>query len=90
MQIATVYRADGTTENIRPENGEKFSLAELQHAVGGYIEHVRMAPGNGHAMMWINEDGKQQGLPRNAQASTLLHPSYHDEVVGNAVVVSTA
>lgn len=88
MQIGTIYRADGTTEVIRPAKGQTLSLAELQRAVGGFIERVRMAEGNGHAIMLVNEEGKLKESPYNAQASALLHPMYEDRVVGDAIVLT--
>jgi hypothetical protein len=88
VQIGMIYRADGTTERIRPANAISFSLIELQRAVGGNIEHVRMAPGNGHAIMLVNERGKPLDLPPNAKATALLHPMYEDRVVGDAIVLT--
>jgi Domain of unknown function (DUF3846) len=88
VQIGTIYRADGTTEIIRPAKGDSFSLIELQRAVGGFIEHVRMAEGNGHGMMLVNERGKLLDLSPNAKASALLHPMYEDGVLGDAIVLT--
>lgn len=87
MQVGTIYRADGTTERVIPANRREFTLAELQRAVGGFIELVRMAKGNGHGTMLINEEGKLKGLPHNEAASTLLSPHYCDHVVGDAIVI---
>ena len=88
MDVGTIYKADGRTERIKPANASKFALAELQRAVDGFIEHVRMAPGNGHGIMLINERGKLLDLPYNAKATALLHPMYQDRVVGDAIVIT--
>jgi hypothetical protein len=88
VQIGIVYKADGTIREIRrQQKGHSFSLVELQGAVGCFIERLRMAPGNGHAMTLVNERGKLLDLPPNAQASALLHPIYADRVVGDAIVL---
>ena len=89
MQLGTIYKADGTTERIKPANGGSFALPELQRAVGGFIEHVRMAPGNGHAIMLINEEGKLRGLPYNALASALIDPDLSEYVVGDALIITS-
>ena len=36
--MATIYYADGRSEERQPANGHDFELKELQQIVGGYIE----------------------------------------------------
>lgn len=61
------------------------TLASFQEAVGGYIEHVTLAASFG---MYVNEEGKLEGLPHNDLASYLLQLSgYADYVAGPAVLV---
>lgn len=83
--MATLIRQDGSSEVVYPK-GKVFSLEELQHLVGGYIELIVLPNG---LDAYINEDGKELLLPVNNRATTLLqsvgiHP--HDYVVGNLVV----
>jgi hypothetical protein len=68
---ATLIKADGTSTKVTPENGESFSLAELQSFVGGYIKIISLPNGN---LMILSDEGKLIGLPINATAS--------DEAVG--------
>lgn len=65
MKTATIYHPDGKQTTITPGDGKKFSLEELQKAVGGYIEQVPR-----HRNVWCNEDGLRMGLAPNADASS--------------------
>lgn len=87
MQIATLLKTDGSETIIEPRNGKKFSLEELQGYVGGYIELIRTK--KPVRDMYINEEGKLNGLPLNAKATELYQYGYADPVVGDAVVIST-
>lgn len=84
--MATLYRTNGTIEDVSPKNGKKFSLEELQKFVGGYIERVDMFNGNS---MYVNEEGRFRELPININASTELSRTrdIYDFIVGNAVVL---
>lgn len=55
------------------------SLKQMQDAVGGYIELVRIHDGQ---HMYVNEDGKRMNLPLNDNASLLAGTP----IVGDAVV----
>lgn len=85
---ALLHLRDLTTETT-PHTGP-VGLAALQAAVGGDIELVRLTP---DLDMWINGNGKIEGLPYNALATICadafgaIMPS--DEIVGNAVVCSS-
>lgn len=61
--MAVVYRATGEVEH-RPI-GHKYTLKDLQQAVGGYIEAV---PGS-KARAYCNEEGLLLKLPYNVEAS---------------------
>jgi len=37
--MAKLFKTDGTVEDVKPK-GKKFTLAEMQKFVGGYIEAV--------------------------------------------------
>src|ERR1700679_201066 len=87
MQTGELIKADGSRETVTPK-GKKFTLAELQECVGGYIEIVALKPGNGHATMYINEEGKLIGLSANPGATKLtVVGDYGDTIVGNALIV---
>lgn len=85
--MATLIRANGQTEIVRPKNNKKFSLEELQGFVGGYIEVVNT---NGKTVMYVDEEGKLKGKPINSVATRLMHQSYVDMgdcVVGDALLI---
>lgn len=91
-QVGRLIKPDGTEETIRPEKGGKFSLEELQKAVGGYIELVHFAPGHrlGHYSAYANEDGLGLGLLYNRKASEMYQRGYSEQVgiVGNLLIVT--
>jgi hypothetical protein len=80
--VHKLLKADGTVQDYPPA-ARKYTLQEMQAAVGGYIEIVRL--GSGRYLMVINEEGKLQGLPRNRLAS-ILYANANDHIVGNALV----
>jgi hypothetical protein len=92
MEQGIIYYPDGRETEVKPAKGKKFSLAELQAAVGGYIERILLVPGNGHATMYGDEDGKCKGLPVNQKASSmaLATRQMNDYVVGPVIVVRKA
>ena len=75
-----VIHPDGTEETKWID--KKPTLEELQSAVEGYIEYVRLPRGNGHQQMVVNEEGLIHGLPFNAEASRIAGVT----IVGNAVI----
>lgn len=84
--MAYLLTTNGEQIEVEPANGEYFSLIELQKAVGGYVEHLRLPSGE---HLWLNENGKSQQLPRNERATLLgrsagIFPT--DFVVGNVLV----
>lgn len=61
-------------------------LKTLQTKVGGYVELVRLSTG---IDMYINEEGKLQGLPINKVATQLyrhFRKVTDDLIVGNAIL----
>ncbi len=66
--MATIYYANGTTEEVHPANAVSFTLKEVQAIVGGLVEVLDLPSGK---IMLINEEGKLHGLPRNEQATKL-------------------
>ncbi len=84
--MALVIRTDGTREEVTPENGRDFKLAQLYQVIGcELVEIIRL---DRSTIMVIDEEGKCVGKPVNraatALASRVLHPL--DVIVGDAVV----
>lgn len=85
-----VISADGTVE---AHEGIP-TLEDLQRYVGGYIEAVSLVrDGDDEAIMWLNEEGKLNGLPANEKATRLAREFGgvgRDVIVGNAVMTGPA
>lgn len=68
-------------------------LPDYQRVVGGLIERVGFAQPPGS--MYVNEEGKMNGLPQNRRATLLLwmhNPGfrYGDVIAGDALIVGSA
>lgn len=73
-----LYRAaTGAIERV-PLEGPRVTLAELQRAVGGYIEAI---PGARIGRAFCNEDGRNLGLPYNLAASIRFRQNLVGDVV---------
>lgn len=87
--MATLYKSDGTVQAVRPGDGKRFTLVELQGLVGGYIERVPFPDGES---LWMNEEGKLRGLPRNDRATAAAHEACaifpDDFIVGDALLTN--
>ena len=81
--MATLLRVNGTRENIPGP----LSLEQMQAAVGGYIEMVRLGGTDARMhVLFVNEDGHALGLVPNAQATALLRTVRPGGlIVGNAL-----
>jgi hypothetical protein len=77
VEIGTLYRATGAVEEVRPANGKRFSLRELQAFVGGYIELVPCAA----PIAYCNEEGRLHNLPLNRLASIEFGQSLVGDVI---------
>lgn len=77
--MATTLMADGRSGVVDPEKGRRFSLAEMQKAVGGFIEFVRLADDE---VMVVNEEGLPRHLPPNMAASVIARRP----IVGDVLV----
>lgn len=97
MKIA-VIPAD-TAKPIEIRDVEEIGLDLLQQAVGGYIEltHYRADSLDGQERtmsIYSNEEGKLDGLPRNARATMMGHHGHFlrvsDYLVGDVVVTGGA
>jgi len=87
--MAILIQPDGTRTPLVPADGHCFTLAELQAAVGGYIELLRLADGG----LVVHEEGRLVGLPPNPTATRLVYgprivPGF--DIVGPALRLSAA
>ena len=82
--MATLYEPSGRDSDYTPRNGKKFTMAELQALVGGYIEMVRIPGDAGKRVLFVDEEGRLKGLKPNVRASHLAGQL----IVGKAVLCS--
>ena len=95
--MATLLKVDGTTQQVRPERGSKFTLEELQGYVGGYIEILHldiMDVRRRSLMLIINEEGKLNNLHPNDWTTCLFDvfskPLVSDYIAGPALLVDSS
>lgn len=81
--MAQIIYADGRIEMKEPANKKKFTLAELQGIVDGYIEIVRTKDGR---LMVIDEEGKLKRSAVNETASDLYLYGGYDKIRGDVLV----
>lgn len=91
--MATLYKADGTIEEVKPAGGrKKFTLKELQAFVGGDLDTVPMhrlnEPHTGK-MLFFDEEGKLRKKPINRAATSIYQFGYQDPIVGDAILCTT-
>jgi hypothetical protein len=93
MYYLTTINANGFFEYAEQETCP--DLAQLRQAVGGYIETVPYWEhwDGRQAVAFCNEEGKLEGLPINANATSLWHsqlsPRTIDDVLcGNVIIIS--
>lgn len=67
--MALLIKSSGEHTHVTPENGEYFTLEELQKFVGGYIELVNIKQVFTDDVMVVNEEGRLLKLPYNTEAS---------------------
>lgn len=88
MQVNNPYllAPNGEKTEVSPENGEYFSLEELQSFVEGWIE---MIPCNDTDYLCVlNEEGKLEDLDYNEKATELvqLRLGFDDYIVGKVLI----
>ena len=81
---------DAPTEINLLETTDGFR--ELQKRVGGYVQVIALRGQFAGYELWLNEEGKLNGLPFNSGATLLWEECYGrtDVVVGNAVITRMA
>ena len=84
MKVSVLITTAGKFRHFPPANGEKYTLEELQKAVGGNIEIIRTPKGQ---LMIIDEEGKFKDKGINWFASDVLVGiiGKNDVVVGDVV-----
>jgi hypothetical protein len=87
MGSLVVLKANGQRQII--EQDTYPTLEQLQALVGGYIELVCVDYDGSERDMYINENGKIDGLLSNIAATALYQDKWptHDYIVGDAVIV---
>lgn len=83
---STLYRSDGTEEQLHPANGIHWTLAEMQTLVGGCIEVAATHDGR---YLICDEEGKLKRKPLNQTATSLYRFGSYDPIAGDALVVDT-
>lgn len=63
-----LFKPDGTVTDVKPMNGKKFTLAEAQRHVDGYVEIVHL---KNKERLLVNEDGAMLGLDPNPHVTQL-------------------
>ena len=90
--MARILYPDGCVESLDvPASG--LDLERMQTIVGGYIEVIALErTPHGTRALVINEDGRREELPHNAQASALFQAALVDtnRVALTAAIVGTA
>ncbi len=85
--MALLIAPSGSVRQVFPTQGPCFTTEELGALVEGWLGCVRLPHGR---LLWINEEGKQHGLPSNPLATILarsrLQPG--DYIAGSAVVMT--
>ena len=78
-------KCTGTLQPIRPMNGGSYTLTEMQHYVGGYIETVSLGSGK---VLIVDEEGKLKGkLPNRIATGWLQVEGINDWVAGDAMLI---
>ncbi|CAB4129738.1 Protein of unknown function DUF3846 [uncultured Caudovirales phage] len=79
---AVIIHTNGSKSVV--EFNEETEYDVLSGAVGGYIERVTM---RNEVDMWVNEEGKLNGLPQNPIATAIWQDSYGntDVIVGDVI-----
>lgn len=83
-KLAVKVPAEGTATVIDYSGNE---LENLQSHVGGWIEQITLSQGN--YTMFVNEEGKLNGLPYNMKATALFianFPTTDDIIVGDVLI----
>jgi hypothetical protein len=64
--MAKWYKTNGDVEDVKPENGKKFTVEEWHKYVGGYCAHTHLGSGN-YAL--YDDEGHLKSLKYNEKGS---------------------
>ncbi|MFA5168847.1 MAG: DUF3846 domain-containing protein [Candidatus Omnitrophota bacterium] len=85
---------DTKVKIVEPKDGKRFTLEELQGFVGGRVD-IQTLPD--FSVIYVNDDGKNIGLPKNAIATEIWKAAYPIEkyphnndqlIVGDVLILS--
>lgn len=83
----TTIAPDGRHTEQRFETAKGATLTDLQAAVGGYIERVRVRFNGRVRDAYVNEDGISQRLQFNRPGTALLAPPFTgSQLFGNVAI----
>lgn len=72
--MARWIKADGTEQEVHPENGSEFTNMELHTLVDGTITAYTLTEsGQGESNMFVDDESTTKGKPINHVATELLH-----------------
>ena len=84
---SVIVTPSGSMKEVKPMNGEKFTLFELQQHVGGYIEIIYLT---NDKLLVVDEEGKLKGKPLNRIATGWLNADgIIDYVAGTAILMDS-
>jgi hypothetical protein len=88
MEQAVIIKTDGTKDIVEFEVGGSFDV--IKNAVGGYFQVIGLPKAN--VDLWVNEEGKLDGLPQNPIATSIWvdEYGYTDVIVGNVIITGGA
>lgn len=92
--MATLYKTDGTQEEVRPANGRHFTVEELQGYVGGDFEIITLDFGSRKkGYLVFDDDGIRKNKPENLQATRVFagyaFPLIPVTILGDALLTDT-
>jgi len=79
--MATLLKTTGEKIYLKPRR-HKFSLEELQKAVGGEVDYLSAGPTH---FMCVDAHAKVKGLPANKNATDIIRQFGGPTIVGDAV-----
>jgi len=87
MSDIVIIKTDGTVEAQKLSGDMTADFNLISKTVDGFVERAPIA--NYTQLMWVNEEGKIQGLPHNPKAQRLWDEAWgegSDYIVGNVVI----
>jgi hypothetical protein len=83
--MSLLINVDSTTKQVRPANGDRFTLDEVYDLIGcRMVQEVYTRDGKA---MLIDEEGKLNGKPVNQLATYAYQWGGDDDIVGTALIV---